>query len=169
VRSTPIASTTHGTSKFIGTSTVNLTLGIWKDANLTRLFGTTGPRAIPGPTYALFMLRDSLTMFASFNLPPLLAPYIQTSLLPPFLKGVRKESIAQFIAPAAVQVLSTPLHLLGLDMYNRSGVGFWKRWPVVQSAWAASCFARICRIIPAFGVGGVVNSTVRRNLMERLE
>jgi hypothetical protein len=111
-----------------------------------------------------------MTICASFNLPPVLAPYIPTQALPEIIRGVRKESIAQFIAPAAVQVFSTPMHLLGLDYYNRNGTTtLLQRWNVVKRAWAVSCLARLCRIVPAFGVGGVVNAGVRRNFMERLE
>lgn len=81
-------------------------------------------------------------------------------------------SAAQFITPAAVQLLSTPLHLLGLDLYNRSGVGVGGpdgRAARVLRDWAKSAAARMCRIIPAFGVGGVVNTKVRKNMMRRLE
>ena len=89
-------------------------------------------------------------------------------------------STAQFIAPAAVQIFSTPLHLLGLDLYNRpSGgtagtapggpVSWAERWELIRSKWAISVVARICRIVPAFGVGGVVNTKVRQNLMDKLD
>jgi hypothetical protein len=86
------------------------------------------------------------------------------------MQGVQTQSIAQFIAPAAVQVFSTPLHLLGLDFYNRNGATTMaERWTAVRGAWAISTLARLCRIVPAFGVGGVVNAGVRRNLMDRIE
>lgn len=81
-------------------------------------------------------------------------------------------SIAQFVTPAAVQLVSTPLHLLGLDLYNRPGVhvgGRDGRAARVLRDWGKSAAARICRIVPAFGVGGVVNTKVRRGLMGRLE
>jgi hypothetical protein len=35
--------------------------------------------------------------------------------------------------------------------------------------WGLAAFARMGRIVPAFGVGGVVNTKVRRGLMEKLE
>lgn len=81
-------------------------------------------------------------------------------------------SVAQFVTPAAVQIFSTPLHLLGLDLYNRPGVamgGAEGRVGRVVRDWAKSAAARICRIVPAFGVGGVVNMKVRKGLMGRLE
>ena len=85
-------------------------------------------------------------------------------------KSISGQTVAQFVAPASVQLLSTPLHLLGLDLYNRGQTLSWRdRWAMVRKNWALSAIARICRIVPAFGVGGVVNSKLRRGFMTRLE
>lgn len=84
-------------------------------------------------------------------------------------KYVGAASVAQFVTPAAVQIFSTPLHLLGLDLYNRQGVSGRERAGRVVRDWGMSALARMGRIIPAFGVGGVVNMKVRRGLMGRLE
>lgn len=78
-------------------------------------------------------------------------------------------SIAQFLAPAGIQIFSTPLHLLGLDLYNRKSAAWGERMEKVGKEWGKSTAARMGRIIPAFGVGGVVNRCVRENLMLRLE
>jgi hypothetical protein len=162
--------TTSGPAKFVATSSANLSLCLYKDSRFAKLFGvaTSSPRPIPGPSYALFAVRDCLTVFASFNVPPLIAPLL------PLSEGMQKHvsaaSAAQFLAPAAVQLISTPLHLLGLDLYNRDGtLGAKDRWARVRRDWLKSSFARMARIVPAFGVGGVVNTRVRKGLMERLE
>jgi hypothetical protein len=86
-------------------------------------------------------------------------------------KSLSGQTIAQLLAPAAVQIFSTPMHLLGLDLYNRNGKGInWgDRWQIVKKNWAVSAAARVCRIVPAFGVGGVVNAKLRKNLISRLE
>lgn len=123
---------------------------------------------VPRASYMLFALRDSLTVFASFNIPPVIAP-----LLPSFNKEVEKRfskaSAAQFLAPAGMQLLSTPLHLLGLDLYNRPrgtiGVGWRERAKVVSRDWMGSSFARMGRIVPAFGVGGIVNARIRERMI----
>lgn len=117
-------------------------------------------------------MRDCLTIFASFNLPPLLAPKIETHMGEEVKRYVAAASVAQFVTPAAIQFVSTPLHLLGLDLYNRPGAqmgGREGRVAQVVKNWGKSAVARIGRIVPAFGVGGVVNTKVRRGLMERLE
>lgn len=87
-------------------------------------------------------------------------------------KYVGAASVAQFVTPAAIQLVSTPLHLLGLDLYNRPGArlgGPEGRVGQVLKNWGMSAVARIGRIVPAFGVGGVVNTKVRGALMGRLE
>ncbi|KAL3965575.1 hypothetical protein ACCO45_002579 [Purpureocillium lilacinum] len=135
------------------------------------------PGPSPLPCYALFTLRDCITIFASFNLPPLLASRIDQRLSSDLRRHISGLTAAQFLAPAAVQLVSTPLHLLGLDLYNRPsaatgqlpGPSWRDRWAAVRANWLVSAAARVCRIVPAFGVGGVVNTKVRRGLMERLE
>ncbi|KAL6173539.1 hypothetical protein ACJQWK_01083 [Exserohilum turcicum] len=161
--SQPWRQQTSGTSKFVATSTANLALCLYKDNQFTRLFAAPGssPRPVPLPTFALFTIRDCLTIFASFNLPPLLAPTFQRHMSDHVQQYVGALSVAQFVTPAAVQLVSTPLHLLGLDLYNRPAAelgGADGRATRVLRDWLKSAAARICRIVPAFGVGGVVNT-----------
>jgi hypothetical protein len=169
----PANTQTAGPAKFIATSGVNMGLSLYKDSQFTRMFGAlnSGPtRAVRPVTYALFAFRDSLTIFASFNVPPLLAPHLPMHYLPGMLrKSIDSASAAQFIAPAAVQIFSTPIHLLGLDIYNRPAAKLHERFGTIRSLWGYSCLARMGRIIPAFGFGGVVNSRVRSRFMAPLE
>jgi hypothetical protein len=183
-RGLPATHVTAGTAKFAASSAANVGLCIYKDQVFVRMFGPPGvvPRAVPLASYALFTLRDCMTIFASFNVPPLLGPVLDKHMSADMRARIGGLTLAQFCAPAAVQLVSTPLHLLGLDMYNRPAKGIagaaggtavappsWRdRWLAVRKNWAISAAARICRIVPAFGVGGVVNIKVRRNLMERL-
>lgn len=118
-----------------------------------------------------------MTIFASFNLPAIIAPKL-AELPPPvrerFKRILSTESgrmnTAQFVTPAAMQIVSTPIHLLGLDLYNRQGkLSIGERLSRVTRDWGVSAVARMGRIVPAFGVGGVVNAKVRRDLMQRLE
>ncbi|KAI0116891.1 hypothetical protein F4814DRAFT_414331 [Daldinia grandis] len=169
----PATHVTTGTAKFAASSTANVGLCVYKDQVFVKMFGPGGPpRPVPMPSYVLFTLRDCLTIFASFNVPPLLGPILDERMGTELQKRVSGTTIAQFAAPAVVQLFSTPVHLLGLDMYNRPATeGFvsWSdRWVQVRKNWAISAVARICRIVPAFGLGGTVNTKVRINLMEKL-
>ncbi|EHA54893.1 hypothetical protein MCOR27_007447 [Pyricularia oryzae] len=176
VKNKPATLVTSGTAKFVASSTANTGLGIYKDQVFARMFGPPGatPRPVPLPSYLLFAMRDAVTIFASFNLPIMLAPYLNNHLSDGFKKHISGQTLAQFAAPAAIQIISTPPHLLGLDLYNRptcasSGSPTWaERWASVRSNWAISSCARVCRIVPAFGIGGVVNFKVRRQFMEKL-
>lgn len=159
-----------GTAKFAASSAANMGASLIKDANFTRIFGPPGvtPRPVAPASIMLYAVRDSLTIFASFNAPARLAPYIPLSREWQD-QWCSTETFAQFATPAAVQFLSTPLHLLGLDLYNRpqhhSAIG---RLRTVGSMWFKSSLMRICRIVPAFGLGGVINSKVRFELMNGL-
>ncbi|KAM7200600.1 hypothetical protein V8F33_003805 [Rhypophila sp. PSN 637] len=171
VKNKPATHVTSGTAKFASSSAANIGLCIYKDQVFVRLFGPPGgaPRPVTLPSYMLFAARDCLTIFASFNVPPLLGPVMTKYASEEIQKYASGQTLAQFAAPAAVQLVSTPVHLLGLDLYNRDGrIGWRDRWAAVRKNWAVSTAARICRIVPAFGVGGVVNVKVRRGLMDRL-
>ena len=164
----PASATTSGIHKFMATSTANITLALYKDSQFTQMFGTVAAKPIPLPTYALFAGRDALTIFASFNLPPLIAPSLPLSEAAE--RYVSRASAAQFLAPAGIQLISTPLHLMGLDLYNRKdATSFADRLHKVRVDWLKSSLARMCRIVPAFGFGGVINIRMRRNLMQQLE
>ena len=172
VKNKPPTTTSTGATKFLATSSANISLCIFKDSQFTRLFGPINsvPRPVPNASFVLFALRDSLTVFASFNLPPLIAPRLQLS--DTFQKSVMSSASAtQLLIPAAMQPLSTPLHLLGLDLYNRGDrdVTWASRWRKVRHDWFKSSLARICRIVPAFGIGGVVNVKVRQGLIGRID
>lgn len=171
------AYTTSGTPKFLATSITNLSLCVYKDSQFAKYFGApTSTRPVPPMSLLLFGARDALTIFASFNLPAIIAPRMSLAGIglqnidQAWENHVSRASAAQFLAPAAVQVFSTPLHLLGLDLYNRQDgyVSRVSRFHKIWSDWGKSCMARVCRIVPAFGVGGVVNTNVRREWMRKL-
>lgn len=175
-RNEPATLVTSGTAKFATSSAANISLGVYKDQVYARMFGPVGKvaRAVPPPSYLLFTLRDCLTIFASFNLPMMLGPGVHAAMGDALSRQVSGQTVVQFAAPAFVQIFSTPVHLLGLDLYNRprcerSGLPTpGERWAQVYKNWGISVVARLCRIIPAYGIGGVVNSKVRRSLMEKL-
>jgi hypothetical protein len=173
INPSPASTVTHGPAKFLATSTANLSLTMLKDSQFTKMFGTaTSARPVPPLSYALFAFRDCMTVYASFNLPPLIAPALPLNAAAE--QYLSRASAAQFLAPAAVQLFSTPCHLYGLDLYNRPGDGKEKvsvreRLTKVGRDWGKSSLARMCRIVPAFGFGGVVNLGMRRRMMGGLE
>ncbi len=190
-RNLPATTTTAGFAKFVVPSAANVGICIYKDRVFVRMYGPPGvvPRPVPLPSYALFALRDCLTIFASFNIPPRLGSYLTEhwgfagpGVSSGVLGALSGYTLAQFATPAVSQFATTPFHLLALDLYNRAwqqprgpaavgeGVASWAdRFAVVNKNWLVSSVARICRVIPAYGVGGVVNTKMRYSFMKQLE
>lgn len=177
LRNQPFSTVFPGTAKFLTTTTVNMGLCVFKDARFAKMFGAQKPSSsssvttpkVPKISYSLFCLRDSVTVFASFNIPPLIAHTIPDAIAPTY--GM-KAAMAQFACPALMQFISTPMHLLGLDLYNRQpagGLPWYERAARVKRDYISSSFARMGKIVPAFGVGGVVNVRMRAELMHWLE
>lgn len=170
----PATTVTAGTAKFAASSAANIGICVYKDQVFVRLYGPPGvvPRPVQPASYALFAIRDCITIFSSFNLPPIVGPLLDQRLTEQTRRSISGMTVAQFAIPAAVQTFSTPLHLLGLDLYNRPSGAVsipWRdRWDAVRRNWAVSVAARVARIVPAYGCGGVINTKLRRNLMERL-
>lgn len=182
-----------GMTTFASTFLVNSSAGIWKDVRFAQLFGspkptkTASPSAsqthsekpppktvrsfgrtkIPLATYSAFLLRDGLTIFGSFSLPAMVSALIPDSVAS---QELSKTLIAQLAVPASVQLLSTPIHLFGLDVYNRPQVMPMKdRVSRISRDWISASLLRMCRIIPAFGIGGFVNTEGRLYLHEQLD
>lgn len=177
VRSSPPTEVTASTSKFAGTAVVSTGLTVYKDSRMAQYLGASSLRAASPPTtYCLFAIRDAITIFACFNLPTLLAPRLEK--LPPnvrerFGRLLQSETgrfkTAQFLLPAAIQFVTTPIHLLGLDLHNRRGhLSFASRFSRVFGDAAMAVPARMVRIIPAFGIGGVINASMRKALMQKI-
>lgn len=76
-------------------------------------------------------------------------------------------TIAQLSSPVLVQIVATPLHLLGLDLYNRPGIPMTERLCHLKKIYTHSVLLRMLRFLPAFGIGGVVNIELRKRLVKK--
>lgn len=179
-----------GMATFLPTFVVNSSVGIWKDVKFAQLFGhppaakPTNPipnptavsksgflrrsiRTMPLATYSAFLLRDGLTIFGSFNLPA-----VVSSSIPDWIasRDYAKILFAQLAIPASIQLVSTPIHLLGLDLYNRPmQLPARDRIARVSRDWIGASLTRMCRIIPAFGIGGFANTEGRAFMHQQLQ
>ncbi|CAI7643093.1 unnamed protein product [Penicillium viridicatum] len=151
--------TPTSTSASTSTSTSNTT----SPPKTARSIGRT---RIPVATYSAFLVRDALTIFGSFSLPAMVSASIPDSIAS---QEYLKILIAQLAIPASIQLISTPIHLLGLDLYNRPQVMPTKdRISRVSRDWIGASLLRMCRIIPAFGIGGFVNTEGRLYLHDQV-
>ncbi|ORX92688.1 hypothetical protein K493DRAFT_303159 [Basidiobolus meristosporus CBS 931.73] len=145
--------------KFVTSSIANIGLSLLRDKLLAQWFGSSAKaRPLPPLSYGCFVARDCLTIAASFNLPPAIAPWLQKQV------GWTRDNCeiaAQLITPVGVQFLSTPLHLTGLDLYNRPGIAAAQRIAFLKKETGPTTAIRMVRILPAFSLGGVANKWMR--------
>ncbi|KEF62106.1 uncharacterized protein A1O9_00078, partial [Exophiala aquamarina CBS 119918] len=163
--------------KLIGVSTVSTSLTVYKDSCLTQMFGAAAkPKPVPPISYILFILRDVLTIYGCFVCPPILAARLES--LPASFKHQLLLStpearlrVSQFMLPVMIQVVSTPIHLSALDLYNRPhrGLSASDRLARVARDLSAAIPTRMLRILPAFGVGGVLNTEIREAMKRKLD
>eukprot|EP01039_Chlorochromonas_danica_P001090 gene1090-1180_t len=145
--------------KFVGGSVANVTLSVLKDKAFARMFGKGDPRPMAFSSLGLFGTRDSMTILASFSLPGIISARLQSDYK---VEKLMADTSSQLITPVAMQILSTPLHLLGLDIYNRPTAGSSDRVEFIKKEYIKTTLARMARIFPAYGIGGVVNKYVRK-------
>lgn len=145
--------------KFVSTSLANILVCVYKDRVFARMFGVATSRSFPKLSYLLFTIRDSLTIAASFTAPAYIASMLQNNSLVTTEKTAN--ATAQLLCPAAIQFVSTPIHLLALDLYNRPNATIGLRSQLLGKEYLKSTVARIGRIGPAFGFGGIGNAYIR--------
>lgn len=151
--------------KLAATTAVNMTTVIAKDLAFARMFGVVKPHPVPLATIGLFAIRDGMTVVSCFHAPA----HISEKLRSYGVNENTTRAIAQIGAPVAVQIFSTPLHLLGLDLYNHPVADRAARFQFVRREHFRSSIARIARVGPAFGLGGIGNSSIRTRLRELME
>ena len=105
--------------KFVGSSFANVSLSVLKDRAFARMFGTGDPKPMGMTSMGLFATRDTMTILASFSLPGLISQRMQDQMN--YSKG-SADNLAQLFTPVTMQIFSTPLHLYGLDLYNRGNM-----------------------------------------------
>lgn len=153
--------------KFVGSSITNVTLCLMKDRAFARMFGTGDPKPMPKLSMGLFATRDSMTILASFSLPPVLSQRLQSNTS---IKKETANAITQLLTPVTVQLFSAPLDLYALDLYNRNiKVPTSDRINFIRRKYFKHALARMARIVPAFGVGGILNKYLRKEGRKQLD
>jgi hypothetical protein len=157
---------------FLGTTFVNSGTSLLKDRKYAQMFGSASVKTnIPRITYALWISRDFMVVGSSFILPDILSCRLAEEF------GMDKNDalrISQLALPVATQFVAGPLHFLGIDFYNRNLLtktwmeAFVDRTRSLAKGFVPLVSARIARIIPGYGVGGVLNTHFRDSWRENL-
>eukprot|EP00697_Spironema_sp_BW2_P012340 gnl/Spiro4/28566_TR14126_c0_g1_i1.p1 gnl/Spiro4/28566_TR14126_c0_g1~~gnl/Spiro4/28566_TR14126_c0_g1_i1.p1 ORF type:complete len:262 (-),score=0.05 gnl/Spiro4/28566_TR14126_c0_g1_i1:82-867(-) len=148
--------------KLTATTLVNTAAAATKDRTFARMFGSRPPVALPKASWALFFVRDLMTMTAAFNLPTPIA----NKLVERNLSSRSVAHVVSQIAPVClIQFLSVPLHLLAYDLYNYKVGECNRTWLTrarfIRGEYLKTLVARSCRVFPAFGIGGLGNTWLR--------
>jgi len=153
------AAIARGLPKFISSSSANMVLSMYKDVYIARMYSTGPPAQLSMAAFSMFMGRDIITMASSFTLPgPAAEELHRRTSLSPSQCGL----IAQLSLPVLFQTITCPLHLLGLSFMMNPSSSFSDRMLFLQEKVIGSTAIRMLRIFPAFGVGGVTNTELRK-------
>lgn len=145
----------------ITTTGFNMSVCIYKDRLFTQWFGTRAASKVPLSALSLWAIRDSLTVGAAFTIVEPVGKLISDSTNISRRNG---NMLSQLLCPIGIQYVSTPLHLLGLDLYNNPASSLGGRAKLIGREYFKSVFARQMRIGFAFGIGGVGNRYIHEKL-----
>lgn len=136
---------------------VNTTTCIAKDRAFAKLFGTSAPKSVPMGSYGAWLTRDIVSMGVFFTLPPIAAKYAAQ------ITGSEQSGYyaSQFILPLAVQFITTPIHLLGYDVYNNPGNNTSQRIAFMKKDYMKNVSIRMIRMAPPWSIGTIGNKELR--------
>lgn len=135
----------------------NMMSSIYKDVRIAQILGkSVSSRPFPLSGYVFFLLRDVLANAGGFVFPLLLQPH-----LPQRMIGASAETMAQLLVPTMIQVVTSPLHLLGLLMYNSPDFSASQHFAAVAAVYVSVTSSRLIKGFCTYGLGGVSNIKIR--------
>jgi hypothetical protein len=139
------------------TSTVNIGMMSYKDREYSHYFGIKRP-IMPWTSKVLTASGAFITVYAQFTKKQEVDKYLSTYLSP-------SASLfwSSILVSMSAQLFSTPLHIIGIDIYQSPHNTFLERLEKIKSLYTTICIGRMMRIIPAFGVGGYLNEKWKRS------
>ncbi|AAZ11228.1 uncharacterized protein TEOVI_000014000 [Trypanosoma equiperdum] len=171
----------------------NTLMTMWKDSLILRILPPVGgasagsgrPKPVPWLTRGLFVGRDVFTCLAAFTITPMVATWLTNYFWnakenakltqPRPLEGkthipLATVDLAQLITPTALQTVTTFMHIFAIR-YRQTypNFTFGDLSTSLRETYLSSLILRIVRILPAFGVGGILNRELRSDLQDRVE
>eukprot|EP00796_Vickermania_ingenoplastis_P005515 gene5515-3977_t len=172
----------------ITSGVINTVLTVWKDSIILRALPPANPndlsnakKPVPWITRGLFCGRDTLTCIGAFTFAPMLANWLAKRCY--YHKGPQKiedenkvrlplstADTAQIITPAMLQFVTTLMHISAIR-YRQTYPNFtWKDLSdSLKATYISATLLRMCRIFPAFGLGGIFNRNLRSDLLEKAQ
>lgn len=161
-----LESAVQSSMKLIGATGAYTSASILKDVAFAKMFSqadaakTEVKRAVPLTTYGTFLFRDSLIIGAGFILPAMVADGLKSNGMEPQTAA----KVAQLGTPCAMQLVITPIHLLGLNLYNAPDAAMSERMRTVAKGYPDATGVRMLRFFWAYGVGGLVNKALNEHV-----
>jgi len=159
-----LGSTTQNSMKLAGATGAYTSSSILKDVAFAKMFSKATEaaaevkRAVPLTTYGTFLFRDALIIGAGFILPAMVAGGLKSNGMEP----PTAEKVAQLATPCCMQVVITPIHLFGLNLYNTPVATTSERMRAVAKNCPEATGVRMFRFFWAYGVGGLVNKSLNQ-------
>lgn len=144
--------------KLLTTFVVNTAVGIYKDKRLAQHFGQVKPTSFPLKSYLLFWTRDVITIAFAFTFPKIFGKKLSEKSDISFSRATK---IFQILCPLMIQLVATPMHLLGLDLYNHPERTSMERTKFLMKVTPPTLVVRMLRFLPAYGLAGVLNIVLR--------
>jgi hypothetical protein len=149
-----------GLPKWVATSTVNTSTCIAKDRAFAKLFGATLPVGVPTGSYLAWLSRDVISMGVVFTLPPIVGKQVSG-----VVGSERAGTLAaQFGLPLVMQFVTTPMHLLGYEIYNNPNGTVADRIEFLKKDYLKNVGMRMVRMVPPWSVGVSGNREIRAYL-----
>jgi hypothetical protein len=139
----------------LATSLINIFTISYKDMIYSKLLKN---ELIKFPLKSKFLLaiRDIMTINACFIWKKDLINYLDK-----YIMHNKSEIISSIILPSTIQIISTPIHILAIDIYEKPYSNAIERLKNIKLCYKNVLFGRILRSIPAFGIGSFINDMLR--------
>merc|ERR1719273_1491992 len=149
--------------KWAASFVVNTSTCIAKDRAFAKLFGASAPDPTKSMkmSYCAWLGRDLISMGVFFTLPPIVGKQIAS------ITGNEKNGYyaAQIALPLLVQTITTPIHLLGYDIYNNPGNTASQRIAFMQKDYWQNVSIRMVRMAPPWSIGTILNKELRETYL----
>jgi hypothetical protein len=139
----------------LSTSLVNIISISYKDMIYSRILNSL-MKTFPMRCNLLFAVRDMLTINSCFIWKKDIIHYLDQ-----YIMHNKSEIITSIFLPSCMQVISTPIHILAINMYEKPKSTIVDRLNNIKSCYKSILIGRVMRTIPAFGIGGFMNDILR--------
>jgi len=139
----------------ISTSIINILTISYKDKEFSKLFNNK-LNSFPKISYGLFGIRDMMTIYSCFIYKRDFMNYLSN-----YMPKNTADFLSSIIIPITAQTLSTPFHIVAIDLYQNPNLKLIDRIKNIKNLYISVCIGRIIRVIPAFCIGGFINDMLR--------